>query len=351
MPAADIEPGTVGTLWRGGCNCKLPQKQLAQLLGDLAIGGRQDILLGVAESDDAAVCRLPSGELLVASLDFQRPIVAEPMLAGKIAAANAMGDIYAMGAAPQFANAILAVAEGPEGLEAGKAMMAGMRDMAAAAGCIIVGGHTTQSPDPLCGLSVFATTSADRIKTRSQAKPGDRVLLTKPIGGGILSLARTVGYDVGRDHIDQMLQLNSAGAWLGATSDVHAMIDITGFGLLGHASEVAIASEVTIEIELSATPILKGALRLAAEGLAPALAHENFAAFGEGARFVGEWSDGAKFAFADPQTNGGLLFTISAGKAEQVLARLHADGCSWARIIGAVRQRRDGDPNLVLRGR
>lgn len=296
---------------------------LAQVLRPLTDSSHPDLLVGLQTSDDAAVYRLTPDMAIVQTVDFFTPIVDDPWTYGAIAAANSMSDIYAMGGHVLFA---LNVAGFPEDLPAETitAIFAGAAAKVAEAGAIIAGGHTVTDAEPKFGLVVTGTIHPECIWTKAGARPGDRLFLTKPIGTGIVATA------LKREHVDpddlaaataSMLTLNRAAAEAArAAGGVRAATDITGFGLLGHASEMADKSEVALRISAESVPVLPGARRYAEAGyIAGGLGRNRdyFQAHG-GIRFAPDVDPVWQTMLFDPQTSGGLLITVSPDRAEAI---------------------------------
>jgi selenide,water dikinase len=335
---------------RGGCNCKLGPAELRQILEGLIIHANDDLVAGVREQDDAGVIRLADGKVLATSVDFQNPIHEDFYTSGYIAAANALSDLYAMGLSPQFANVILAVTESDDAVRSGREFLAGISEAAREAGCAISGGHTFLGLEPLCGLAVYGIGDESSIKRKSDAVAGDVIILTKPIGSGIVTAAKALGLVPGNQHVEVMRRLNRAGAWLGRSAEVHAMTDVSGFGLLGHACELASASAVTLEIDAARVPTIRGAVGYAQEGIGPRLGQKTLDAWKADVRFRGRVSPAKRSVLADPQTNGGLLLTVSSPASAGILKELRAGGDGEASVIGRVVSRGATGELLIFNG-
>lgn len=309
-----------------GCAAKMGPGTLARVLQPLAMATHPDLLVGLQTSDDAAVFRLTPDLAVIQTLDFFTPIVDDPWTFGAIAATNAMSDVYAMGGDVQLA---LNVAAFPEDMpeEVVTAIFAGAAAKVEEAGAVIAGGHTIVDAEPKFGLSVTGTVHPDRFLTKAGARPGDRLLVTKALGTGVISTAVKRGAASPADAqaaIDSMLTLNRRSAEaIRAVPGVHACTDVTGFGLLGHASEVAIKSGVGLEIAAGAVPTLPNATGYVAEGFVPGGLLRNrdyYTTLGGGITVApGVDPDLATLLF-DPQTSGGLLVAV----AESGLANLTA---------------------------
>jgi selenide,water dikinase len=294
---------------------------LAQVLRPLTLTTHPDLIVGLQTSDDAAVYRLAPDLAIVQTVDFFTPIVDDPWTYGAIAAANSMSDVYAMGGKVLFA---LNVAGFPEDLPAEiiTAIFAGAAAKVAEADAIIAGGHTVTDAEPKFGLVVTGTIHPDRVWTKAGARAGDRLFLTKPVGTGIVATAlkrQQVEADDLAAAVDSMLTLNRAAAEAAcAGGGAHAATDITGFGLLGHASEMAAKSGVVLRISASSVPLLPGARRYAEAGHIAGGLGRNRDYFEEhgGIRFARDVDPIAQAILFDPQTSGGLLFAVPAERAE-----------------------------------
>lgn len=281
-------------------------------------------------SDDAAVYKLDEATALVQTVDFFPPIVDDPYSFGAIAAANALSDIYAMGARPITA---LAVAAFPDDLDPAimAAIMQGGADKVAEAGAVVAGGHTVTDREPKYGLCVTGLAHPARLTTKGGARPGDRLLLTKPLGTGLITTAIKWG-EGDEAHlaaaVASMLRLNRRAAELAAAVEVHAATDITGFGLLGHAAEMARHSAAGLRFEAAALPLLPGALDYARRGIAPGgLGRNRQHVEADGyARYAGDVDEAYRLILSDPQTSGGLLFALPPAAAEALLASCAAAG-------------------------
>jgi selenide, water dikinase len=309
---------------------------LSAVLAGLRVPSHPDLLIGLDVSDDAAVYRINDTTAMVQTVDFFPPIVDDPYTYGAIAAANALSDVYAMGGRPVLA---LAIAGFPDDLPHTiiQAILQGGADKVAEAGAVLGGGHTVVDKEPKYGLSVTGLIDPRRITPKANAQVGDRLLLTKPLGTGLITTAAK--QDRASDAhlqaaISSMLRLNRQAAELAAQVVIHGATDITGFGLLGHADEIARHSGVGLRVELAALPILPGALEYAAAGVAPGGLHRNRAYLEQAGytRYLGERDAARELLLFDPQTSGGLLFVLPPAAAEQFLVICEAAGqpC-WAK--------------------
>ena len=296
----------------GGCAAKYSAALLEQLVARLPLEADPDLLVGLAPSDDAAVYRLDDERALAFTVDFFPPIVDDPSDFGAIAAANALNDIFAMGATPLVA---LSVAAFPESLpgDAVAAVIEGAAAKVREAGGVLAGGHTLRDEEPLYGLAVVGTVSPDAIWTKGGAQAGDELWLTKPLGTGLVVHGRKEGLvddATLAPVIEQMKTLNAATARL--LRDPHAVTDVTGFGLLGHAYEMATRSGVRIELDANALPLIPAALELAEQGVVTGGDPRNRDYVGDALTVDGASDAQVRLAF-DPQTAGGLLVALPAG--------------------------------------
>ena len=291
---------------------------LAQVLQPLSLLSHPDLVVGLQTSDDAAVFRLSDEIAVIQTADFFAPIVDDPYVYGAIAAANSMSDVYAMGGEVLFALNIVGFPDDLPG-DILTAILRGGADKVEEAGGVVAGGHTVVDPEPKFGLSATGRVHPDRIWRKSGARPGDSLILTKPLGTGVVSTAIKRGSastEATEASIDSMLRLNRTAMHLGRSVNVHACTDVTGFGLLGHAFEMATKGEVAITISASSAPLLPGALRYAAEGLQPGGLKRNRAYYSSIGVDVADGIDDALVALLfDPQTSGGLLLAVSPDDA------------------------------------
>jgi selenide,water dikinase len=322
----------------GGCGCKLAPSVLQQLLADqpLAATYRQ-LLVGSETSDDAAVWQLEDGTCVIATTDFFTPVVDDPHDFGRIAATNAISDVYAMGGKPIMALAILGMPVDKIAPETVREILKGGAAVCACAGIPIAGGHSIDSPEPIYGLAVIGTCRAEDIRRNSDAKPGDAVILTKPLGVGIYSAAvkkgalSSAGY---AEMIATTTLLNRVGAELAKDSAVHAITDVTGFGLLGHALEMARGSQLTVVVRTGDLPLLSEAAALAQQGLVTGASARNWASYGGDVMLPAGLPDWQHHLLTDPQTSGGLLVSCTPDHAEALVQTILAAGYPGARVIG-----------------
>ena len=312
---------------------------LSAVLAGLRLPSHPNLLIGLDVSDDAAVYQINADTALVQTVDFFPPIVDDPYTYGAIAAANALSDVYAMGGKPILA---LAIAAFPADLPSAmiRAILQGGADKVAEAGAVIAGGHTVVDKEPKYGLCVTGLIHPSRITPKANAQPGDVLLLTKPLGTGIITTAikRNVG-DAAHlaGAVASMLQLNRVAAEIVNAHHVHSVTDITGFGLLGHAAEIARNSGVGLRIEVAAVPLLPGALVYATNGIAPGglFTNQRFVEQDDYVRYAPAIDLGRKLLLFDPQTSGGLLIVAAPTEAAAIAADCAAEGQPCWRI-GAV---------------
>ena len=299
-----------------------------------------NLLVGFDASDDAAVYRVSDEVAMVQTVDFFPPVVDDPYVFGQIAAANALSDVYAMGGVPKLAMNLLAFPSCLP-LEAVGEILAGGASKVAEAGAVIAGGHSIEDPEPKYGLCVTGLVHPHRVLTNSGGKEGDILVLTKPLGTGILTTAAKAELlEEGdyREMVAVMTTLNRAAAEAAVPLRPNACTDITGFGLMGHAKELAEGSGLTVELWPNRVPILPKALELARDGIIPAGAYRNLDFAGPEVERAGEFPQEVLDCLYDPQTAGGLLVSIPEDRAEELLRRLANSGVSAA-AVGAVRPR------------
>ena len=324
----------------GGCGCKLAPAVLQELIGGSAFAQPfGQLLVGTETGDDAAVWQVDERTCIVATTDFFMPVVDDPFDFGRIAATNAISDVYAMGARPVMALAILGMPVDRIGPERVRRILEGGRSVCAAAGIPIAGGHSIDSVEPIYGLAVIGTCRPEDVRRNAGARPGDALILTKALGVGIYSAAfkkERLSEAAYADLIATTTLLNAVGPVLAADPDVHAITDVTGFGLLGHALEVARGSGATLVIEPDALPWLGEAIALAEAGFVTGASHRNWASYGAEIDLPDGFSETRRHLLADPQTSGGLLVACSAERADAILAAIVAAGYPAARRIGRV---------------
>ncbi|MBN1387473.1 MAG: selenide, water dikinase SelD [Bacteroidales bacterium] len=319
-----------------GCACKIQPQNLEKVLGSISAFNDPMVLVGTETADDACVYRLSSETAIVQTLDFFTPVVDDPYHFGSIAAANALSDIYAMGAEPLFALNIVGFPEDTLPLDILEQVLKGAREKAGEAGIGIIGGHTIEDPEPKYGLVVTGIVHPEKIIRNKGAKPGDSLVLTKPIGTGILSTALKRGMisaELEETLIRMMASLNKIPADLMQKYDVHACTDVTGFGLAGHLREMSIASECDVTIYPRKIPFLSEAHNLAAAGIIPGGTYNNHKFVQKDVDF-GSYNRTMQLLLCDAQTSGGLLIAINRDDALSYLNDLNDAGITKAAIIG-----------------
>ncbi|WP_424626794.1 selenide, water dikinase SelD [Bradyrhizobium sp. SYSU BS000235] len=322
----------------GGCGCKLAPSVLQELLANQpAAAPFRQLLVGIETGDDAAVWKIDDSTCVVATTDFFMPVVDDPFDFGRIAATNAISDIYAMGAKPIMALAILGMPLNKVSVEDVRKIIAGGNAVCSAAGIPVAGGHSIDAPEPIYGLVVIGLCHPDKVRRNADAKPGDALILTKAIGVGIYSAAIKKGELSGEGYAEMVAsttQLNRVGAELADDKAVHAITDVTGFGLLGHALEMARGSKLTVTLKATDVPLFTEAARLAQQGYITGASTRNWASYGDAIRLPDELPDWQRSLLVDPQTSGGLLISCAADHAEATLEAIRRAGYGAARIIG-----------------
>jgi selenide,water dikinase len=324
---------------RAGCAAKQPPGYLLPLLGKIPTFADPNVLVGSATADDAAIYKLSDDLALVLTTDFFTPIVDKPYDFGAVAAANALSDVYAMGGTPRTALNLVGFPDQKLPVEVLADILCGAADKAADAGIAIVGGHTIKSEEPIFGLAVVGTVHPQRAWTNAGARPGDALILTKPLGLGIISTAAKNGEDrLGAiaEAIAVMTTLNRRAAEVLSRFEVHAATDITGFGLLGHLRNMTSASNVSAEIKASAVPVLAAAREYVQAGIAPGGTHANW-------RFLADWvtydddvTKETQLLLCDAQTSGGLLVSIPAAQVDAALGALQDAKVAVAACVGRI---------------
>jgi selenide,water dikinase len=303
-----------------------------------------NLLVGMKTADDAGVYKLNDSTAIIQTVDFFTPIVDDPYLFGQIAAANSLSDVYAMGGKPLTAMNIVAYPVCKLAPEVLLAILKGGQDKVSEAGAVIVGGHTINDDEPKYGLSVTGLVLPDHVLTNAGAQVGDALILTKPLGTGILTTAARAEMfpDGVAAAIASMVILNKAACEVSTDFTIHACTDITGFGLLGHAYELAVASSVQLVIDSSQLPLLPQAAEAAAMGLVPGGAYAN-RDYLQSVTFAGAVMENIRDICFDPQTSGGLLLSVAGEQADALLRALHARGIEQAAIIGRIAGKGKGE--------
>jgi len=333
----------------GGCSAKISPKQLEEFLQYLPFTPDPNILVGIDTHDDAGVYRVNDDLALVFTTDFFPSVCSDPYEFGQIAAANSISDVYAMGATPVIALNLMMFPSARLPLEAYASILRGGADKAAEAGLRIIGGHTIDDNIPKYGLAVIGYVHPKRIITNAAAVPGDLLILTKPIGTGVILAGQKLKMATDEAISEAktlMKNLNAAAAGVMQKFEVKAATDVTGFGLAGHAFKMARAGNVTIEIGLESLPLIGDAYRLADEGCIPGAAFRNLDFVENKTIFAEDLDYNLKMLSMDAQTSGGILMCVRENKAEDVVAALREEGMAASAIIGKVTKR--GEKHLLL---
>lgn len=330
----------------GGCGCKLSPAVLRELLAGVpAAQAFPDLLVGIETGDDAAVYRLNDEQAIVATTDFFMPIVDDPHDFGRIAAANALSDVYAMGGRPLLALAILGMPMGKIAPQTVSAILAGGARVCTEAGIPVAGGHSIDSPEPIYGLAVLGLVRPDRVLRNNGAHPGDVLILSKPLGVGVISAAlksRRLDAPLERKLygalVESATRLNAVGATLATLPQVHAMTDVTGFGLLGHGLEMCRGSALRARLRFDAVPLLEGVADLAQAGYRTGAAGRNWTSYGSEVVLAPGMPSWQCDVLCDPQTSGGLLIAVAPEGAARALEVLREAGFQQAAAIGELSQ-------------
>lgn len=317
----------------GGCGCKLPPAALREILSNQHSSDEFGLIVGNSKGDDAAVWDMGNDSYLLSTTDFFTPIVDNPYDFGRIAAANSISDVYAMGGTPVMALSILGWPTNKLPNEIAAQVLKGARDLCASVGIAIGGGHSIENPEPIFGLAVNGIVAKKNLKRNHSAKAGDILILTKPIGSGILSAAMKRGMlsdELKIELVQQLVQLNKIGENLGKLEEVHAMTDLTGFGLIGHTIEMAEGSGLSAKINYQKVPLMNGVSNYASQMIYPDNTMRNWKEFsGKVAGISGE----SLLTLCDPQTNGGLLISVPIIGLQKVIKILE-DQEQFYKVIG-----------------
>ena len=353
-PAAAAEPRLTSLSHGGGCGCKIAPGVLSEILkGTTAMPLPPELLVGIATADDAAVWKLNDEQALVATTDFFMPIVDDPYEFGRIAATNAISDVYAMGGRPIMALALVGMPIAVLSTETIARVLQGGADVCRAAGIPIAGGHTIDSVEAIYGLVAMGLVHPDRVRRNADARPGDRLVLGKPLGVGVMSAALKKG-ELGDAGYAAMIatttKLNTPGPDLAALPGVHAITDVTGFGLAGHALEMARGAACELQLDWPAVPLLDGVRRLAAQGFVTGASGRNWAGYGQDVVLPDGFASEDRALLTDPQTSGGLLVSCAAEAVPEVMAVFARHGFAQAAEVGRVLPRAEHvAPRLVVR--
>jgi selenide,water dikinase len=332
----------------GGCGCKIAPGVLSDILkGTAAMSIPKELLVGIETADDAAVYQLNDEQALIATTDFFMPIVDDPFDFGRIAATNAISDVYAMGGKPIMALALVGMPISVLSTETIGKILAGGQSVCQAAGIPIAGGHTIDSVEPIYGLVALGLVHPKRVKRNADARVGDRLILGKPLGVGVYSAALKkdkLGPEGYAEMIANTTRLNTPGPDLAALDGVHALTDVTGFGLAGHALEMARGSGSTVRLDLARVPLLPEAHALAAAGLVTGASGRNWAAYGAEVQLAEHLGSTERALLTDPQTSGGLLVACAPDAVDAVLAVFRQHGFAQAAEVGDIV---DGRPDGI----
>ncbi len=338
------------TVETGGCSSKIPPRELEELLAGFPLPVDPRIMVDIATHDDAGVYRISDDTALVLTTDFFPPLVSDGYEFGLIAATNSISDVYAMGGTPLLALNIMMFPSSRIPLEVYSDILRGGYDKAREAGISIIGGHSIDDYPPKYGMAVIGTVHPDRIITNAGAVAGDLLILTKPLGTGIILAGHRMKM-ITPGQLEEvkrmMMRLNNDGARLMQRYNVRGATDITGFGLAGHALKMARGSGITITLNMNAVPLADGTYDLAGQGCIPGAAFRNLDYTERETVFADSLDYNLKMIAHDAQTSGGLLMAVAQGNAAGLLSELHAAGHPEAAVIGKVEER--GEAALVLR--
>jgi selenide,water dikinase len=322
----------------GGCGCKIAPGVLAEILKKSSgFPVPKELMVGIETSDDAAVYKLNDEQALIATTDFFMPIVDDPYDFGRIAATNAISDVYAMGGTPIMALALVGMPINKLPIDVIGRIIQGGESICAEAGIPIAGGHTIDSVEPIYGLVVMGLVHPSKVKRNADAKAGDKLILGKPLGVGVLSAALkkdaldAAGYAA---MIENTTKLNKPGKALSELRGVHALTDVTGFGLLGHLLELARGAKLGARVDMSRVPLLPNVQQLAEGGFVTGASGRNWAGYGHEVTLADGITPVQQMLLTDPQTSGGLLVSCDAGSVEEVLALFRREGFAHAAVIG-----------------
>lgn len=336
----------------GGCGCKIAPGVLSDILkGTAAMPVPPELMVGIETADDAAVYRLNEEQALIATTDFFMPIVDDPFDFGRIAATNAISDVYAMGGTPIMALALVGMPIGVLSTATIGRILEGGQAVCKAAGIPVAGGHTIDSVEPIYGLVVLGLVHPSRVRRNADARVGDRLVLGKPLGVGVLSAALkkealdAAGY---AEMIEHTTRLNTPGPDLARIDGVHALTDVTGFGLAGHALEMARGAQATVRLEMARVPLLAGVRERASRGFVTGASARNWAAYGHEVALAPTLSEVDRLLLSDPQTSGGLLVACSPEAVEAVRAVFERHGFAQACEVGEVLAPRDDGLRLLV---
>jgi selenide,water dikinase len=334
----------------GGCGCKIAPGVLSEILKkSTGFPVPKELMVGIETADDAAVYKLNDEQALIATTDFFMPIVDDPFDFGRIAATNAISDVYAMGGTPIMALALVGMPVNKLPLDTIGKIIQGGESICAEAGIPIAGGHTIDSVEPIYGLVVMGLVHPSKVKRNADARAGDVLILGKPLGVGVLSAA------LKKDRLDadgyaamiaNTTKLNKPGKPLAELAGVHALTDVTGFGLLGHLLELARGAKLTAHLDMASIPLLPGVEQLAHDGFFTGASGRNWDAYGMDVELGAGVGDTQRVLLTDPQTSGGLLVSCDPASVDEVLALFAREGFGHAAVIGRMEA---GAPRVTVR--
>jgi selenide,water dikinase len=350
-PETLTEPRLTSLSHGGGCGCKIAPGVLSEILkGTVAMPVPKELLVGIETADDAAVYQLNDEQALIATTDFFMPIVDDPVDFGRIAATNAISDVYAMGGRPIMALALVGMPINVLSTQTIGKILEGGASVCRSAGIPIAGGHTIDSVEAIYGLVAIGLVHPKHVKRNADARPGDVLILGKPIGVGVMSAALKKG-ELGEAGYAQMIatttKLNTPGPDLAALPGVHALTDITGFGLAGHTLELARGARCEVLIDWRSVPQLDGVRGLAARGFVTGASERNWAGYGHDVMLPQGFDPLDRALLTDPQTSGGLLVSCDPSSVDAVMAVFRRHGFEQAAVVGSVKTAIES-PRLVV---
>jgi selenide,water dikinase len=333
----------------GGCGCKIAPGVLSEILkNSTGFPVPKELMVGIETADDAAVYKLNDEQALIATTDFFMPIVDDPFDFGRIAATNAISDVYAMGGTPIMALALVGMPINKLPIETIGQIIKGGESICAEAGIPIAGGHTIDSVEPIYGLVVLGLVHPSKVKRNADARAGDVLILGKPLGVGVLSAALKkdkLDADGYQAMIANTTKLNKPGKALSEMTGVHALTDVTGFGLLGHLLELARGAKLEAQLDMAEIPLLPGVEQLAHEGYFTGASGRNWEGYGKDVQLSPSITQAQHMLLTDPQTSGGLLVSCDPASVDEVLALFQREGFGEAAVIGRMAE---GTPRIVV---
>ncbi|RTL38331.1 MAG: selenide, water dikinase SelD [Burkholderiales bacterium] len=351
-PANADEPRLTSLSHGGGCGCKIAPGVLSEILkGTAALPVPKELLVGIETADDAAVYQLNEGQALIATTDFFMPIVDDPYDFGRIAATNAISDVYAMGGRPILALALVGMPINVLSTQTIGRVLEGGASVCRSAGIPIAGGHTIDSVEAIYGLVALGLVHPKQVKRNADAQPGDLLVLGKPLGVGVMSAALKKGQLDPNAYalmIATTTRLNTPGPDLAHLPGVHALTDVTGFGLAGHALELARGAGCTVELDWPAVPLLAGVSELAGRGFVTGASARNWSGYGHDVILPTDFSADNRALLTDPQTSGGLLVSCHPSALDEVLSVFRRHGFEHAAVVGRVTAKDDAPALRVL---